>query len=60
MNPMMTFVLALVRHGLTIVGGWVTNNGYSDSATWEMVAGGVIAAIGIIWSIVDKQKRLGS
>lgn len=59
MNPIMTFVLALVRHGLTLLGGVVTANGHADSATWETIAGGVLAAIGVVWSLLDKKKLLG-
>lgn len=59
MNPLLTFILALVRHGLTAVGATVVANGYADSAAWEMVSGGVIAAISIAWSMMDKKKLLG-
>lgn len=49
-------VLGIVRHTLTFVGGlWVMKGVIDESIVTEIV-GGVMTAIGGIWSIVDKTK----
>jgi len=50
-------VLGIVRHTLTFVGGlWVMKGVIDESIVTEIV-GGVMTAIGGIWSIVDKTKH---
>lgn len=48
-------VLGVIRHILTIVGGVVVTKGYADTATVTTIVGGVLAAIGVGWSIWTKR-----
>lgn len=41
---------SLIRSLLKFGGGMIVARGWSDSATWEAVAGGVVALAGILWS----------
>lgn len=50
-------VLGLIRHALTSIGGAIiVSKGFSDSATVDIIVGGLVAAIGVIWSVMDKKK----
>jgi hypothetical protein len=50
-------VLGIVRHTLTFVGGlWVMKGVIEESMSNEIV-GGLMTAIGGIWSIIDKVKK---
>lgn len=50
-------VLGLVRHALTTIGGAIiVSKGLGDSETVNLIVGGIVAVIGIVWSIVDKKK----
>lgn len=51
-----TQVLGIIRHALTLVGGMLIMKGGVSSGEWEEVSGYIIAAIGGIWSIIDKSK----
>lgn len=48
-------VLGIVRHVLTFAGGYAAAQGYADDATVQQVVAGVVALVGVIWSIVDKR-----
>jgi hypothetical protein len=52
------YVTALVRHILTAVGGFAIARGKTDNATVETIIGGVIAAIGLGWSLLHKKALL--
>ena len=46
----------IVRHVLTAAGGALVAKGYADEATVQALVGGLIALIGVIWSVVSKKK----
>ncbi len=49
-------IMAIVRHGLTFLGGILIAKGIiSESAAGE-ISGLIMTAIGTIWSIVEKVK----
>lgn len=50
-------VLGIVRHSLTFIGGMLIMKGSVDSTEWAELSGSLIAVIGGIWSIVDKNKK---
>jgi len=50
-------ILGIVRHILTTFGGIVVANGHATQDEVSAIIGGVIAAVGIAWSLLDKKKR---
>ena len=46
--------MGVVRHILTAVGGVFVYMGYTDDATWTMVAGSIATMIGFMWSWMSK------
>lgn len=50
-------ILGLIRHLITAVGGAVVMLGYLDSALVTEATGGIIAAVGFVWSFVEKIKK---
>ena len=54
---MPAWVSALIRHGLTAAGAALVAKGVVDEGTWTEIAGGVVALIGVIWSLMDKKGR---
>jgi hypothetical protein len=50
-------ILGLIRHILTAVGGAVVMLGYFDEALVTEVTGGLMTAIGFVWSFIDKIKK---
>ena len=58
MTPMLKDqLLGLIRHAVTIAGGWIANQGYANDSEADAIAGGVMAVIGVLWSLLDKYKR---
>lgn len=51
-------VLGIVRHGLTFVGGILVIQGYVTETLFLELSGLITAAIGAVWSVVDKAKNL--
>ena len=49
-------ILGLIRHILTSVGGAILMLGYFDEALVTEVTGGLMTAIGFVWSVIDKYK----
>jgi len=49
-------VMAIIRHGLTFVGGILIMKGVIDDATSQEIIGSAISLIGLVWSVVDKNK----
>jgi hypothetical protein len=49
-------VLGVVRHILTAIGGGLIATGNVTEGDWQAIVGGVIAAIGVVWSILQKRK----
>lgn len=50
-----SFVLALVRHILTFVGGAAVARGYMDDASMQQIVGAVVTLISLGWSLLDKR-----
>jgi hypothetical protein len=49
-------ITAVVRHILTAVGGYFVSKGAVDHSTVEAIVGGIVASIGLGWSIFNKLK----
>jgi hypothetical protein len=47
-------MMGVVRHILTAVGALFVYAGYTDDATWSMVAGSMATMIGFAWSWMAK------
>ena len=47
----------LVRHGITVAGGWMIANGHADAETVQTIAGGGVAAAGVVLSWLEKKLR---
>ena len=50
-------VLGLVRHILTIAGGFLVSSGTLDQPDVETGVGAILTISGIAWSIFDKKRR---
>lgn len=50
-------VLGVVRHALTFVGGIMISKGLLDESTLAELSGSIVTLIGIVWSIIEKNKR---
>ncbi len=48
-------IAAMVRHVLTAAGGALVAQGMADAATVEAIVGGGVAAVGVVWSILQKR-----
>lgn len=48
-------VLGIVRHILTAVGGVLITKGFVDSAGLEQAIGGLVAIVGVVWSVASKK-----
>ena len=52
-----TMIAAIVRHALTAVaGGYAVQYGV-DGATTDAIVGGIAAAVGLGWSLLDKRRE---
>lgn len=51
------FAGPVLRHGATVLGGYLVASGIADAATAEAITGGVIAAGGLALSWVEKEIR---
>lgn len=49
-------VLGIIRHVLTTAGGIVVSKGLTDESTMTAIVGGVVALVGVFWSIASKKK----
>jgi hypothetical protein len=50
--------LGLIRHILTIFGGYAVGRGYVDDNTAIEITGGIASIIGVVWSILSPDKRI--
>lgn len=48
-------VLGIVRHILTMGAGYLMAKGIVDEGTGQEIIAGIIALIGVIWSVADKK-----
>lgn len=49
-------ILGTIRHGLTFIGGILASKGYIDESTLEAISGVTITLVGLIWSVIIKNK----
>jgi hypothetical protein len=49
--------LSIIRHTLTFVGGLVVMFGLIDESVFTELSGSVIALTGLVWSIIEKNKK---
>lgn len=54
---------SVVRHGMTVLGGYLVASGTLDADTvggtdWQAIQGGAVAAAGLLWSLVEKGARI--
>jgi hypothetical protein len=50
--------LGLVRHILTFVGGYLVTSGVLTEPTLSTGIGAIITLIGVVWSVIDKNKAV--
>lgn len=50
-------ILGIARHTLTFVGGILVAKGLFDESTWTEISGSAITLAGLIWSVIDKNKK---
>lgn len=49
-------ILGIVRHVLTAAGGSLATKGVIATSEVEVVVGGLVTLIGVVWSYLDKKK----
>lgn len=49
-------VQGLIRHTLTLAGGYLVAKGLASDSMVNDIVGGVIALIGVIWSVLHKKQ----
>lgn len=47
-------ILGLIRHVLTIVGGYYVARGKLDSGSADTIVGAISSLIGVVWSVQNK------
>tara|TARA_Y100001001_G_scaffold31345_1_gene26081 strand:+ start:2600 stop:2782 length:183 start_codon:yes stop_codon:yes gene_type:complete len=52
------FVGPMIRHGLTVVGGYLLAEGVADQAAVDAITGGAVALAGVGMSFWDKKSRI--
>lgn len=52
-----TIWLALARHVLTALGGYLVATGSIDAAAAETAVGAIVTLGGVAWSVADKKMR---
>ena len=51
------FVGPVIRHGLTVAGGYLMAEGWADENTVAQITGGMTAAGGVALSVLEKKIR---
>ncbi len=51
------FMGPMIRHGATVLGGWLMKEGYADESTVQQIVGGLTAAGGVGLSLLEKKVR---
>lgn len=46
-----------IRHGMTILGGWLVAEGLADAGMVDALTGGAVALTGIAFSVAEKKSR---
>lgn len=49
---------AIIRHILGGIGSVLLTKGYSDTSAWEAITGGVMAAVALITSYLNKKRLI--
>jgi len=49
-------IAGIVRHVLTFGAGFLVSSGVLDPTQVETIVGGLVAVVGVVWSIVAKKK----
>lgn len=49
--------LGIVRHALTFAGGFFVTSGYITESMLTTGIGAIATLIGLVWSVVDKNKN---
>ena len=52
----MSEMLGLIRHALTTAGGYMVANGMIGASDMETLVGGLMAVLGVAWSVYDKRR----
>ena len=47
----------MIRHGATVAGGFLIQQGYADAETGQAITGGLVAAGAVAWSLIEKKIR---
>lgn len=50
-------IMGVVRHILSSVGAAVATAGYVGEADVTAITGGIVAIVGLVWSIIDKKAK---
>lgn len=50
-------ILGVLRHILTLAGGFLVARGVLDESQVETLVGGAWAILGVLWSVVEKRGR---
>lgn len=48
--------LGIIRHALTFGGGFLVTSGYLTESALNTGIGAIVTLIGVVWSVVDKNK----
>ena len=52
-------ILGVVRHVLTLGGGYLVARGTLDASSADTLVGAGVSIAGVIWSVIDKRFRVG-
>lgn len=50
-------IFGILRHTMTAVGGILIAKGFIGDVAWTELTGAALTLVGVVWSIVDKQKK---
>jgi hypothetical protein len=51
-------ILGIIRHALTFLGGIIVSYGMVEEAMAQELIGGIFTVVGLIWSVIDKNKTI--
>lgn len=51
-------IFGVIRHTMTAVGGILIAKGFIADGAWAELSGAALTLVGVIWSIVDKNKTV--
>ncbi len=50
--------LGIIRHALTFGGGFLVTSGYLTESSLDTAIGALVALVGVVWSVIDKNKKV--